>query len=185
MNIINKKINGSKILELEHDSLSIYKNKQNLKLLLKKYKNIDKFFQFFNIRIVVKDLHKVVATLENENIIEILDINEFELLKVYCKEIEDNEISTLNNLEFNFLLFEDENFDQDYFMFNTLLKFSPFIKNKKLYFENFNNQVANYLEKKNKKYSDCILNARKCLINSVYGFKTIKRIRNPKNKSSK
>lgn len=179
MNIINKKINGSEILELEHDSLSIYKNKQNLKILFNKYKNIEKFFSFFYIRIVVKDLHKAVTSLEKDNIIEILDINELQLLKIYCNEIEDEKTS-LDNLEVNFLLFHDENFAQDYFMFNALLQFSSFIKNERLYFDNFNNEVANYLERNDKKHSDYILNSRKCLFNSTYRFNTFKRIRNTK-----
>ena len=44
MNIKIRKINALEIISLEYDSSSINKNKQNLKLLLKKYKNIDKFF---------------------------------------------------------------------------------------------------------------------------------------------
>lgn len=180
-----KKINGSEIISLEHYSLGIYKNNSNIKNLFTKYKSIDEYFNVLFIRIVVKDLHKAVITLNKDNIIQILDVNEFLLLKAYCIDAKENEDLPLDKLEFNVILIENKSFKEDFFIFNTLLKFSSFIKNSKLNFERFNNEVTNYLEKKNKKPSDYILNARKCLFNSVYGFNTVKRIRNPKNRDQK
>lgn len=180
-----KKINGSEIISLEHYSLGIYKNNSSIKNLFTKYKSIDEYFNVLFIRIVVKDLHKAIITLKEDNIIQILDVNEFLLLKAYCTDVEEKEELSLDNLEFNVILIENKSFKQDFFIFNTLLQFSSFTKNGKLNFENFNKEVANYLNKNNKKLSNYILNARKCLFNSLYGFSTLKRLNKSKDKNQK
>ena len=64
MNTKIKKINGTQIIKLDHNSLHLYKNTQNIKNLFKKYKNIDKYFDFIYLRIVVKNLHKAIYTLD-------------------------------------------------------------------------------------------------------------------------
>lgn len=185
MNFILKKINGTDIVNLDHHSLTIYKNNLNIKNLYKKFKNIDKYFEFLYIRIIVNDIHKAVTTLDKGNIIEILDVNELQLLKAYCIDVKENEELSLDDLKFNVILIESESFKNDFFIFNTLLKFSSFTKNGKLYFENFNNEVTNYLDENNKKLSDYVLNSKKCFFNSTYGFNTIRRNRKQKNKNPK
>ena len=182
MNTKIKKINGTQIIKLDHNSLHLHKNTQNIKNLLNKFKNIDKYFDFIYLRIVVKDLHKAIDNLDGDNIIQILDVNEFQIIKSLCMNfIEDHEL--LDKLEFNVILIEyNKSFKHDFFIFNTLLQFSSFLKNGKLNLENFNTATAEHLQKNKKKYSDYILNARKCFFNSVYGFSSLKRIRNKKSR---
>ena len=182
MNTKIKKINGTQIIKLDHNSLHLHKNTQNIKNLLNKFKNIDKYFDFIYLRIVVKDLHKAIDNLDGDNIIQILDINEFQIIKSFCNDCkEDNE--SLDKLEFNVILIEhSKSFQHDFFIFNTLLQFSSFVKNGKLNLESFNIATAEHLQKNNKKYSDYILNSRKCFFNTVYGFNTIKRKRKKKSR---
>ncbi|MGJ0309494.1 hypothetical protein [Aliarcobacter cryaerophilus] len=182
MNTKIKKINGTQIVKLDHNSLHLHKNTRNINNLFKKYKDIDKYFDFIYLRIVVKNLHQAIFNLDEDNIIQILDINEFQIIKSFCNDCkEDNEL--LDQLEFNVILIEHSKlFKHDFFIFNTLLQFSSFIKNGKLNLENFNTAAAEYMQKNNKKYSDYILNSRKCFFNTVYGFKTIKRIRKKKSR---
>ena len=176
MNTKIKKINGTQIVKLDHNSLHLHKNTKNINNLFKKYKDIDKYFDFIYLRIVVKNLHQAISNLDEDNIIQILDINEFQIIKSFCNDCkEDNEL--LDQLEFNVILIEhNKSFKHDFFIFNTLLQFSSFVKNGKLNLENFKIAAAEYMQKNNKKYSDYILNSRKCFFNTVYGFNTIKRI---------
>ena len=182
MNTKIKKINGTQIIKLDHNSLLLHKNTQNIKNLYNKFKNIDKYFDFIYLRIVVKNLHKAIDNLDGDNIIQILDINEFQIIKSFCNDCkEDNEL--LDQLEFNVILIEHSKlFKHDFFIFNTLLQFSSFLKNGKLNLENFKIAAAEYIQKNNKKYSDYILNSRKCFFNTVYGFNTIKRKRKKKSR---
>ncbi len=123
MNTKIKKINGTQIIKLDHNSLLLHKNTQNIKNLYNKFKNIDKYFDFIYLRIVVKNLHKAIDNLDGDNIIQILDINEFQIIKSFCNDCkEDNEL--LDQLEFNVILIEhNKSFKHDFFIFNTLLQF--------------------------------------------------------------
>ena len=52
----------------------------------------------------------------------------------------------LDQLEFNVILIEHSKlFKHDFFIFNTLLQFSSFLKNGKLNLENFNTAAAEYI----------------------------------------
>ena len=182
MNTKIKKINGTQIVKLDHNSLHLHKNTKNINNLFKKYKDIDKYFDFIYLRIVVKNLHQAISNLDEDNIIQILDINEFQIIKSFCNDCkDDNEL--LDQLEFNVILIENnKSFQHDFFIFNTLMQFSSFVKNGKLNLESFNIATAEHLQKNKKKYSDYILNARKCFFNTVYGFSSLKRIRDKKSK---
>ena len=46
MNTKIKKINGTQIVKLDHNSLHLHKNTKNINNLFKKYKDIDKYFDF-------------------------------------------------------------------------------------------------------------------------------------------
>lgn len=140
---------------------------KNISSIAQKAKNIENYLDFISIQIIVNDISKQPNDLKDKDIFFIESIEKI----IFLKEVYENKLQKhiLRDKKFLVTLIKCETvFSEDYYIFDYILKFSKYIKNRKINFSYINN---------NKKYCDYVKGAKKSLFNTIYGYTENKRIR--------
>lgn len=140
---------------------------RNVSSIAQKFRNIESYINFMTIKIFVKNKDVNISDLSSNNVIFIEDIEKILLLKaIYLNPLQKG---ILRNKKISVTLTEfSEKFDQDYYIFDYLLKFSKYLKDGQI--------DLSYIKtaKKNHYY---VKGAKKSLFATIFSFTENKRTR--------
>lgn len=138
----------------------------NSQKIAKKVIDIENYLKLFNIQIVVKNSILCLEELNNEQIIDILNKDQFYLLRAIYYQDE----MTLQDETVYITLIEDMNYNVDnYYIFDYLVKLSNFIVEGKVDFSLFIDETKEIFEKEKTKSSTYVLGSKTSILETIYG----------------